>query len=218
MFRKLFLLVVSCVAVTACSHNVGLNPQYLQSDRELDASISGSGAVLMQSDVRDSIVSSGPTSYTGSATSLSAPVGLIVSEAAVAAFEDAGLSSIVSISENDASGNFDFIIEPQITSYSYKYDQLSNLGMAVTPKVSLSIRIRVSDADGNTLMNETYTRQDYHRGAYIASFEPHEKVNMTLHEAAFDIMIEAANDLAVLIDRTTSSPEAAPANSEPLSS
>lgn len=206
MIRKFLLLVVSCAAVTACNHSVGLNTQYLQSERAIEGTLDGSGAVAMSAFDRNRVVSSNPTSYTGSATTLTAPVGLIVGEAAIAAFDSAGLSSVVSISEDDSTATYDYIIEPRIASFSYKYDQLSNLGMAVTPKVDLVLHIRIRDSAGEILLDSSYSRIDYHRGAYIASFEPHEKVNMALHEAAYDIMIEAANDLVASTSTNSATP------------
>jgi uncharacterized lipoprotein YajG len=72
---------------------------------------------------------------------------------------------------------------------------LSNLGFAITPKVTVSLTVEALTPDGRSLFRKHYVRTDYTTGAYLASVNPAEKVNRSLDLALGEIFRDVADDL-----------------------
>lgn len=189
--RKLAIVGAAAFFLTACTSTHSYNPTYF-TDPMVTGTKDGSGSVLLSSSDANTPSKANPASFTGGATSVSVPLNLIVAEAAVKAFDRALQGSVARVEQPTPGSGY--LITPALASFSYKYDQLSNLGFAVTPKVTMQVRVRVTDPSGAVVLEKTYARQDVSGGTYVASLKPAERINRAFHEAALSIMAEAAND------------------------
>jgi hypothetical protein len=94
-------------------------------------------------------------------------------------------------------------IKTDLRNFSYKFDQLSNLGFAITPKVSLELHAVVTDANGKVLLEKNYTKVDFKGETYAAAIEPMQKMNMTIHKAVAECYKELAKDTADAINKNS---------------
>ncbi|MEK7660955.1 MAG: hypothetical protein AAB680_02825, partial [Pseudomonadota bacterium] len=134
-----------------------------------------------------------PTSFTGSATTLTLPIGEIAREVGLVvlgrSFEN---GAAIALSSQD--GKYNAVVS--VSNFSYQYNQMQNLGMAITPKVTLSLNAVVTDPDGKELLRKTYNRTDFKGDTYMASTQPAEKINAAFHKALTEMLNEMVTDIA----------------------
>lgn len=194
---RVLVLVAALGATSACTNTVGFRADYL-APTNASVRAPGSGAVAMSPGVEQAISDVKPSSFTGGATTLRLPVGKIAKEAALAVFGATLEGGVISVSDVAGPSGKSYLIEPTVTAFSYKYDQLSNLGFAVTPRVDVSVQMRIRDNSGGFILDRVY-QKSHAQGTYLASVQPHERVNRTLHQAVQMIMTEAARDFAAAV-------------------
>jgi hypothetical protein len=181
--------------LTGCAYTSSYNPGYLAAARR-PASIQVEGKALVVTSPQDDahVFAGNPTSYTGSATTLTLPLGSIVRETAVAAFADTFRSG-ASASVKDPAG-YTVIVAPRLVSYSYEYNQLKNIGFAITPTAVVSVDVRVMDAAGATLWQRSYASGPVEGPAYMLNTSPQEEISKVTHKALYDLFAKAAADIA----------------------
>ena len=187
--------VVALAAVglltTACSTTSQVHPEYVSAGLAAPE-VQGRAVVVMDAAARGQVIKAHPTSLTGAATSISEPVGAVEVATAEKVFGTgfSGGATTQDHPENDA-----YNIGLHTDSFSFAYDQLSNLGLAVTPKASVTLTADVSAPGGQPLLHKTYTRSGASTGAYVISLQPPEKINQAFHMAVADICREILDDI-----------------------
>lgn len=68
------------------------------------------------------------TSFTGEASNLSIPLGLITKEIAQHAFERMFSEGVVQTKDLDTISSYEIVITPRVTNFSYAYNSLKNAG------------------------------------------------------------------------------------------
>jgi hypothetical protein len=199
--KPVILIGFLSLLISACTNSVGLDPSLLPTTRLNVQPIEGEGAVAMTRADEAEILSVQPASFTGGATTLNVPVNLIVKAAAEQAFSQAFEEGVVSTTDTDIPEGTQYVVYPIISTFNYKYDQVSNLGFAITPRVSLAFEVRVEDRAGDVVYSEIFQRTDFAHGTYLASAAPHNRINAALHLAAGEMMAEAATDFVNSLDR-----------------
>jgi hypothetical protein len=187
------LLLAASLLLAGCSFNAGYNPSYLPM-QPMGLGIPGKSLVVLDTGDASWTYSGKPTSFTGSGTTLTLPLGEITRQVALkvfgAAFKD---GADFRNAAGDATG-YRLIVKPKITRFTYAYNQLKNLGFAVTPQANLDLHVTLVSPDGKTLLDKDYASGLTEGGSYVLSGKPAEKVNQILHQTLFKLMTDAALD------------------------
>lgn len=188
--------VLAVLAVAGCSSTSSYNPSYLAAARRPAAVMSDGKVLLVTTPQDDAYVYTGnPTSFTGSATTLTIPLGSIVRETAVAAFTDTFKGGVDVAAQVTDPSRYVVIVAPKLVSYSYEYNQLKNVGFAITPTAVVSVDVRVLDAKGATRWQRTYASGPVEGPAYMLNTSPGEEISKVTHKALYDLFSKAATEV-----------------------
>jgi hypothetical protein len=136
-----------------------------------------------------------PTSITGSGTKLTIPLGVIAREIGAVVFGDMFRDGAAKANELPAAGGYRVVVRPRVSKFSYEYNQLKNLGFAVTPTVVLTLDVTTMDGSGKQLQMRSYESGTVEMPAYLISGSPGEEIGKAAHRAIYDLMLKAAFDL-----------------------
>jgi hypothetical protein len=196
------LVRVAAAAVAAlwfagCAMTSSYNQGYLSAARR-PAAVQADGKVLVITTAQDDgyTYTGNPTSFTGSATTLTMPLGSIVRETAVAAFADTFKGGADASREAKDPARYVVIVAPKLVSFSYEYNQLKNAGFAITPTAVVTVDVRVLDEKGATLWQRSYASGPVEGPAYMLNTSPQEEVSKVTHKALYDLFSNAAGDVA----------------------
>ena len=192
-------LLAGSLLLAGCTFNGGYNPSYLPPEPTA-LGIPGKSLVVLEAVDANWTYSGKPTSFTGSATTLKLPVGEITRQIALkvfgAAFKD-GADFRYAAGE---TAGYRLVVKPRVIRFSYAYNQLKNLGFAVTPQVDLDLHVTLLAPDGKVLLDKTYASGVTAGGTYVFSGQPAERVNKALHETLYKLMSDAAVDARKALD------------------
>lgn len=188
---------LAALLLSACAPMATYNPAYVTPPTTPEAAkLPGKAMVYTVKADDDTPWTGQPTSFTGSATTLTIPLGVIAREIAATVFGDAFREGAVKANALPAAGaGYRVIVQPKVTSFSYAYNQLKNLGFAITPTVILSLEVTLLDTTGKTLEQRRYDSGTVEMPAYMISGEPGEEIGKAAHKAVFDLMVRAAADV-----------------------
>jgi hypothetical protein len=196
MKRIATLFVMLTVLLSGCSHVATYNPAYLSAPPPA-ASERMDGKVLVYTERADDnyVFSGNPTSFTGGATTLTVPLGQITREVAVYAFGRHFKDGADASNKLESLAGYRAIIRPRVLSFTYEYNQLQNLGFAITPGVTLEIETQLLDQSGKTIYAKKHASALAQGQAYMVSGTPGERINQLVHETLYKLMDEAARDV-----------------------
>jgi hypothetical protein len=193
-------MVAAAVAafwLAGCAMTSSYNQGYLAAARR-PAAVQADGRVLVITTAQDDgyTYTGNPTSFSGSATTLTMPLGSIVRETAVAAFADTFKGGAEASAEVKDSVRYVVIVAPKLISFSYEYNQLKNVGFAITPTALVSIDVRALDEKGATRWQRTYASGPVEGPAYMLNTSPQEEISKVTHRALYEMFSKAAGDVA----------------------
>lgn len=159
------------------------------------------GKALIYTEAADDqyVFSGHPTSFTGSGTTLSIPLGLITKQIAIIVFGKIFREGADSANSIDKATNYTVVVTPKVTHFEYAYNQLKNLGFAITPETRLTLNVKLFDKNNKLIFEKSYDSSLASGETYVISGEPDEKVNQIVHKTLFDLMRQAAMDAAQVI-------------------
>lgn len=198
MQKYLLPLIFVSLFLTGCSFKAGYDPTYVQNLKTNFSQSKNSSvkvAVLTTVEQDNKIINQSPTSLTGGGTTLELPIGLITRELTYEYFTQY-YSNVTRI--KNLTDDYNVIIAPEITHFEYEYDQLSNLGFAITPKLSFSLTVQVYNKQ-NLVMQKEYKSGVQNASSYIISGQPGEKINKLLHESLFQLLSQVKNDIDKIV-------------------
>lgn len=183
--------------IGSCSYDASFRQDFVPATPSLSSmqKLDGKGLVIMSLSEENFIFSDNPASYTGAATSLTIPIGKVIKQIALEVFGSTFSEGAYFSNNSDNSENYVLMINPIVKLDNYKYDQLENLGFAVTPKVSVSAKITVRSPDNSTIFDKNYSYVDMKASAYVFASSPDEKVNELIHQAIHKILLESLTDI-----------------------
>lgn len=190
---RLLLLSFALLLLSGCAFNAGYNPSYLPKE-SVRLGLEGKSLVVISEVDAQWQFSGKPTSFTGSGTTLTVPLGEITKQVALKVFGAAFTGG--ADFRHDALGaeGYRLIIKPKISKFSYEYNQLKNLGFAITPIVDVELSVELLAPDGTMLLTKTYGTGPTEGSTYAISGQPAEKINQILHLHLFKLMTDAAQD------------------------
>ncbi len=195
MLKKIATAVAGMLllGLASCTTSLGYKAEYVASGVSAPV-VQGRAVVIMDDVARGQTFSGGPQSMTGGATSITVPLGQYIekiSEKVCAPYFSQGAA----VGKAPEAGAYALVVESQ--GFSYKYDQLSSLGFAVTPKVTVALKVGINGPKGEVIAPpRRYERTDFSAtGGYVFSANPPEKINQSAHMAIADILREAMGQL-----------------------
>jgi len=190
---RLALLPLALLLLSGCAFNAGYNPSYLPANAAR-LGLNGKSLVVISEVDAQWQFSGKPTSFTGGGTTLALPMGEITKQVALKVFGAAFTGG--ADFRHDAAGaeGYRLIVKPKVNKFSYAYNQLKNLGFAITPIVDLELHVELLAPDGARLLSKTYGTGPTEGSTYAISGQPAEKINQILHLHLFKLMTDAAHD------------------------
>lgn len=197
---KIFKAILLCsffFVITGCSFKVDYDRSYVDLKNAPLPTIQGKALIYTEEDEDNRTYSQSPTSFTGGGTKLDAPVGKILKEISSEVFNKVFTDGADLSNDKNKSGDYTVVIHPEINGYEYRYNQLKNLGFAITPEVNISINVYLYNKQGTEVFSKTYRTSGYESSGdtYFASLEPEEEVNSTIHQTIMRLLIQASKDI-----------------------
>lgn len=140
-----------------------------------------------------------PTSFTGSGTTLTIPLSVIAREIAAVVFGDAFRDGAVKANTLADAAAYRAVVQPRVVSYSYEYNQLKNVGFAITPTALATLEVTLYDPTGKQAGQWRYESGTVEAPAYFISGSPGEEIGKVTHKALFDLMTRAVTDLRLAL-------------------
>ena len=157
------------------------------------AVIPGKATLVIDTALLNTVLNQHPSSFTGALTSLTVPIGEKLRDKGIETLK-ARFSDGADTATSSQPGVYDITLTT--SGFAYKYDQVSNAGMAITPRVTLTVTADVTSPAGATLLHKDYVRTDYPGATYMMSFHPGQKVLDALDKALGEIFTDMGNDIA----------------------
>jgi len=172
---------------SACAYQAGYNPTYIP-DEEPEYISADEVLLVIPDEVEGFVYSGSPSSFTGGGTTLTIPLGVILKEVSEEILEDRFSGKVGFANEFRAGEQYRLALEPRIKRFDYKYNQLKNLGFAITPEVELDLDVTILDAQGQAIYQQLYESGRVSGDTYFISGSPSEKVNQTIHRVLYDLL------------------------------
>jgi len=199
-------VALSCVALVAalggCANTVAYDSAYVAAARRPPAQVVEGRVLVLTERADDKYVYTGnPTSFTGSARTLTIPLGAITREIAATVYGDVFRDGAESSNELKDPARYRLVIRPKLLRYSYEYNQLKNAGFAITPTVRLSMKVSLLRADGQQAWEKTYESGDAEGQSYMVNTSPEEEINKVTHKTVHDVLLRSVADVLPLVGR-----------------
>ncbi len=205
---KLTISAVLLAALLAgCSHTATYNSAYLSAPPPVaDDRVDGKALIYTERADDAYVFSGNPTSFTGGGTTLSEPLGQITREVAVYVFGRYFKDGADARNSLDNLSGYRVVVRPRLLGFSYEYNQLQNLGFAITPGVTLEIETQLFDQSGKSYYSKRFASGLSQGHTYFVSGEPGERINQLTHETMYKLMEQAAQDIKGVLRTNSSSP------------
>lgn len=197
--KSLALISLAVFFLGACSYNAGFNSTYLP-PKGITTKINERILIVMSEQEQEWVYSGNPTSFTGGGTTLTMPLGNITKQIAIEVFSR-HFEGADSAPQLPSVSTYRIAVNPRVSHFEYAYNQLKNLGFAITPEINLNLDVKLFDATGRQIMAKTYSSGLRSGESYMVSGSPAEKINQALHRALFELMEDAAADTVAQLNR-----------------
>jgi len=194
-------VLIACVIVllaSGCAFQTGYNPTYLP-DEEPEYLSADEVLLVMPREAEDFVYAGSPSSLTGGATNLTVPLGFILKQVAEEILEDRFSGGTDFDNEFRAESGYLIALQPSIKRFDYRYNQLKNLGFAITPQVEIDLQVEILDESGETIFDNVYESGRVSGKSYMISGSPAEKVNQITHKVIYDLLKQSFEDARPII-------------------
>ena len=199
--RSLAITALGVVFFSGCASSVTYNSAYEPRAEYPAESLSGKALILTEASEDMLILSQSPSSFTGGSTTINVGIGLIIKEIATSVFDSLFEEGADSSNNNSIASEYRVVVTPSHSALDFQYNQIDNLGFAITPKASVTIRVEITDpVDGSALLDGSYPSGLIEGETYAISGSPSEKINEVIHQAVGKALSNAARDLRIALD------------------
>ena len=193
-FLPLILLISGCASV-AQYHSDYIAPQL----SNMPATIPGKALVVTNPVYDEKPYTFHPSSLTGSASTFEIKLGRFLREITLSVFSKRFEEGAEHAAEVPTTSSYAIVVTPEILDFDYRYNQLKNLGFAVTPEVKIELYARFYDATGKKLFEKKYASEYRSGGSYVMSLNPPERINHSTHTTLTELAVLIANDAGAYI-------------------
>lgn len=193
--NNIVLLIISglVLILSGCAYNAGYNPTYIP-DENPEYFSSDNVLLFMEDEEKQFVFTGSPTSLTGSGTTLTLPLGYILKEVSEEVIEDR-FSGVMGFSDKiDDNSKYELIFHPSLKRFEFRFNQLRNLGFAITPEVNFDLKIEFFDEEGNSIFSQLYQTGYVAGDTYLISGSPAEEVSQILHKTLYKILKQSFTD------------------------
>ena len=194
LLSRFALVAIFATFFSGCTYKAGYNPSFLPGSA-MKMGISGKALVVLEVSEEQRMFSGSPKSFTGGGTTLELPLGEVTKQVALKVFQAAFVDGADFANDTTKAGDYRLVIKPRVVRFDYYYNQLKNLGFAITPQLEMDLDVAVVRADGSVLLQKTYSSGRTEGDTYVLSGSPDEKVNKLVHLTLFKLMTDAALDV-----------------------
>jgi uncharacterized lipoprotein YajG len=196
---------LSVLLVTGCSHTGSYRQQYVSLELAvIEASLDGKALVVTDPKADERVYAVHPSSLTGRTSVYRAKLGAFLRRITVSAlqekFREGADHSVIRPNESP----YRMTIEPTIVDYDYRYNQLRNLGLWITPEAKITIRVSIYNESGHLVMQQQYESTYRSGGGYAVDFRPGEKINKATHQAIVEVVKRMIEDIEVAVSQAES--------------
>ena len=196
MKTKYSIILIAAIALSGCTTVVRYNPSYLEeATQDIKPTIEGKALIVTERKEDERLYSQKPSSLTGASNTLQGKFGEYLWKIAETVFDESFKEGAEHSYETETENGYRVIIKPEILNFDYKYNQLKNIGFAITPESSFGLYVEVFDGTGTQIFERKYESDYVSGGTYMMNFSPAEKVNKSVHRALVQLMIEVSKDL-----------------------
>ena len=194
-----FFILSFSIFLAGCVSTLNYNETYVGNPAPVGlGTLSGKAALLMRPGDDAFVFSGNPTRFTGAATSLSIPFGLVIKDVALKSLKNSFSDGADFISDIPEANDYTMIMEPKYGGFSYAYNSAKTLGFAITIQAELNLMVSFYDKEGSLLKQETYSTGLRDGETYAMSMQPAEKVNRLAHELTAELVARAIRDAETL--------------------
>lgn len=191
---KLLLLVSLATLMIGCTSTAKYDSTYVKEFTHVPKKLDGQALIYTSASEDASVITQNPSSFTGSATTLILPMGEMLWRIAESAFGDIFVGGADHSNNLSSAQSYSIIVRPSSTVFDYKYNQLKNAGLAVTPQVEVGIAVSVADSNGMVILDKSYSSGLVDGDTYFFGGQPAERINKAAHMLLGELMNEAARD------------------------
>lgn len=195
--KRLAIVILLACATSGCGHVAQYRTEYVASQiQHFTPRIDGEALVVTDPAQDAKRYAGHPSSLTGMATTFNANVGLFLREIMVKVLSHTFTGGAKYAHELPQEGRtYSVVVKPTILDFDYRYNQLKNLGFAVTPEARVDLQVSVFDQHGALLLEKRYESGFVSGGSYIVDFQPGEKINRAVHRALVEVTNEVVEDI-----------------------
>lgn len=191
-----FAALLPVMLLSGCAYTAQYKPSYINEEAwRLQPTIPGSVVVVTDPADDMKVYSQHPSSWTGAATTFRAKLGESLREVTLAVLSRRFKGGAQHSPEVPSGSDDRVIVKPRMSTFEYRYNQLKNLGLMITPEAKVSIGVSLYAPSGETLMEKTYESDYVTGGSYVISSRPPEKVNKAVHEALYQLVWQMTKDI-----------------------
>ena len=183
--------------MAGCGHTASYRDSYVMAHiKNFQPTIQGQALVVTEPARDDQVYSAHPSSLTGALLTFDAKAGYFLRETMVKVLSYAfiGGATHANTVPQDTHA-YRIIVKPMLHTFDYRYNQLKNLGFAITPEASVAVQVSVLDSAGQVLLDKRYESGYVSGGAYVVDLNPPEKINQALHRALTETANQVAQDI-----------------------
>lgn len=195
-FFNALLVTIGVLLSSGCAYNASYNQAYFGgASSAYQDKITGVAAIEVPAETRGEFLTSSPTSYTGSATKLTLPVGEIVTQASLLSFKEIFTGGAEIVQPGKYNSSHTIIVRPKFRSMTYEYNSLKNVGFAITPTASVSVEISVESSSQRNIINKVFDSGPVEGPAYFATGAPGDEISKAFHQASISVTRRAADEI-----------------------
>ena len=203
--KRLAILILLACAASGCGHVAQYRTEYVASQiRHFTPHIDGEALVVTDPAQDEKLYTRHPSSLTGMAMTFDAKVGLFLREVMVKVLSHTFRGGAKHANKlPQGTGTSRVVVKPTIVDFDYRYNQLKNLGFAVTPEAKVELQVSVSDSHGALLLEKRYESGFVSGGSYMVDFQPAEKINRAVHRALVEVTNQVTEDVEQALNQGT---------------
>jgi len=197
-FEKSLILVMvfPCLAIAGCTYQAGYNPAYVPD--EDTQFLSHQRAVLwISSEQANYVYDEHPSNFLGSGTSLSIPLGVILSNVSAEVLRDRFSGGVGFANKQPPGSKCCITLAPSIRRMDYKHHRS---GWNYTASIELDLHVEFIDKSAQSFFKHTYSSGVVHTPEYAGwSQESADEVSALVHRTIYELLEAAFDDARQLI-------------------
>ena len=188
-----FVMVVTYLAIAGCSYQSAYNPTYVP-DEEPDFLSHQQALLWISNEQANYVYDEKPSTFVGSGTSLSIPLGVILSNVAAEVLRDRFAGGVRLTDKQTPEPRCCLTLAPSIRLMEYE----QHLGY--TASIELELHVEFIDKSGHSFFTHTYTSGVVETPKYARwSQESADAVSALVHRTIYELLETAFDDAQQLI-------------------